>query len=333
MKNIDFIIILVQVCFIFLSCDKKNNIIGIDEVHLIISNYYQNKLSLMNKNEDNILEERTILNLTELRGKRIIQARFITPDELYVVFEGTEEYIEEDITEETVYIRMYDIASYNYKDIFIYNVIFDNIRIIDVEKYKGYFSGYVNKNYLMCIDFQDRECSTIFKFPDGEEIITIDCNYSEEFIIINTYEKLNNLFRYYFIDRISYKKINEDDGQIYLSKRSDFIIYEKDSKIYILNNIINPINKIEIPFEKNEIFARIIFVNRNSFIICSFSTSSNIIGNFLFGGNHLIEHYNYQFVKILNNDGNIFIVETYKIENISQNKVIFDVITKQDNKL
>jgi hypothetical protein len=190
------VIMLFQVCsLMILSCAEEDHFDGVTEMYFLISDYYQEKLSLIKINGRKIAEEKPILNLTELRGKRIIQAGFLTLNTVYVVFEG----IREKSTEITVQMRIYDTISYSERDVFTYKSEYDNIRIIDIESSGAYFTGYLNKKTLMYLDFQNSTNSTIFEFSDGEEIIAINCRYNDHFVIINTYEKTKNLFHHYFI--------------------------------------------------------------------------------------------------------------------------------------
>jgi len=315
------IILLFQLfSLVFLSCIKENFFDGMNKMYFLMTDYNLDKLSLIKINGKKIIEEINILDLTELRGNRIIQAGFLTLNMLFVVFEGKRRIP----TEMTIYVRMYDIINCNWLDVFTYRNEHNKINIIDIENSGGYFSEFFNRNKLMYINFNDQTSSTIFKFSDNEEIITINCNYSDHFVIINTYEKMNSLFRYYFIDKFSNEKINEGIGKIYLNRRSSLILYETDSKVFILDNLVIPTKNIEIPVENNKNFLKAIDVDKDSFIVCFYSTSKDYILSFLFGAEHIIKHYYYQLVSLNNDD-----LEYKKINinnNYFKNKILFDVM-------
>jgi hypothetical protein len=291
--------IVFQVCsLVILSCAGGGHFDGTGEMHFLISDYHQERVSLLKMSGKKTVEEKPVLDLTELHGNRIIRAGFLTPNTVYVAFEG----IKEKLTEIIVQVRIYDTVSFNKKDVFTYKSTYDNIRIIDVENSGAYFTGYLRRKTLMYSDFQNSVNSTMFEFPDGEEITAINCRYNDQFVIVNTYEETKDVFRYYFIDKFSYKKVNEGIGQIYGNRYSDLLIYENDSRIYILDNLVNPIKKIEKPVEKNKIFSQAIPVDKYSFIVCFYSTIPDYISSFLFGGEQVIKHYSYRFVRILDFD-------------------------------
>jgi hypothetical protein len=84
--------------------------------------------------------------------------------------------------------------------------------------------------------------------------------------------------------------------------------------------------KIEIPIEENKIFSRAIAVDKNSFIVCFYSTSPNYIGTFLFGGEQVTEHYDYRFVRILDFDNFEFEYGKIYMNRNFDDMVLFDVM-------
>lgn len=319
-----FFFLLLQIYFLMiLSCMEVKHLDGFDKMYFLMSNYYKDKLTLIKTDGAKIVEEKTILDLAELHGKRIIQAGFLTSSKIYAVFEGTGA----KLTEELVSVRIYNIDNFIWNDVFIYKVIFDNIKIIDIDTSGGYFSGYVNKRELMYLDFSDNTISTIFKFSENVEIVSINCHYSDKYIIINTRESNKNLFHYYFIDKISYEIVNEGNGQIFLNECGVLIICENNSKIFLLDDFINQNKKNEIPIDKNKLFLRAIPANRNTFIVCLYSTSKNHVGNLLFGGEHVIENYDYRYIRITESDNFNFEYEKlFKNNNYFDDKILFDVL-------
>jgi len=307
---------------IFFSCKNKSYPSGINSMHYLVCNYYQTKLSLIEIYKKKIVSEKTILDLTELGGKRIIQAGFLSLGKIYVVFQT--DWVK--YTERMNKVRIYDMLDLSWEDIFDYRTT-DNIRIIDVNEKEGYFSGYLDRNRLMYLDFEKQTSSTIYEFPEGEEIITIDCSFSDIYVVINTFEKKEKVFHYYYIDKHSYIKTNEGVGQVYLNRNNGFIIYEKNSKIYIVDDLFNPTETIEIPLREKKFFSKVISVDNEFFILCLFSTSPNYIGNLLFGGKNVIEHYDYRLIRVLNNDlSDIHYEKIYKFRNKFDNKIVFDGI-------
>jgi len=317
-----FVVILFHICsLMILSCAGENNSYEKNEMYILASDYYKEKLSLIKVNEMKITDDRLILDLTEIRrGAKVIQAGFFSQDIVYIIFEG-DNYIP---TDSTIYLRVYDINNFNWKDIPIFNNEFViSIRIMDFEKHEGYFSGWTRRNILRHLDFDTQLSSAIFEFSEDEEITAINCRFDDRYIAINTYDKKNNIHRYHFIDKQSYEKTVEGIGQIYVNKYSNFTIHENNSKIYMLDDLFHPMKRIEIPIKRKNIFSRAIPVNENSFIICSFSRTPIYLYNFLFGGEHFMEHYNYQFIRMLDN------AETFKLSSIPSNKIVFDVIEKK----
>jgi hypothetical protein len=325
MKRKVFYIVLFQaVLIIVLSCTERS---GFNEMTFLIGDYYREKLSLIKINEKKPIREELILDLTELRGKRIIQAGFLELNTVYVVSEG----IGEKLVDERVYIRLYDTITSEWKDIYTFKVIFDNIRIIDVENSGGYFSGYVKRNVLTHLDFNYQTSSTIYTFSEGEEIVTINCRFADSFISINTYKEKENAFHYYLIDKYSYEKVTEGIGQLYVNKYGDTVVCEKDAKMYILDNLFDPIKEVEIPVGKKGTFFKAVAVDKNSFILCFYSTSPNYLGNFLFGGEHVFKHYKYWLFRILDEEKTHFEYEKiYKYWNNFNNKILFDVSVSED---
>jgi hypothetical protein len=175
---------------------------GVPEMHFLISDYYQEKVSLIKINGKKIVEEKTILNLTELRSNRIIRAGFLTPNTVYVAFEG----IKEKLTEIIVQVRIYDTVSFNKKDVFTYKSKYDNIRIIDVENSGAYFTGYLKRKTLMHLNFQNSVNSTIFEFPDGEEIVAINCRYNDQLLSLIPMRKQKICFITIFLINFHTKK-------------------------------------------------------------------------------------------------------------------------------
>jgi hypothetical protein len=294
---------------------------GTDEMHFLISDYYKEKLSLKKTNEKKITEEKSILDLTELHGNMVIQAGFIAPNTVYVVFQGNRG----NFTERPICVRIYDTVSSRWEDVFTYRIGLGSIRIIDIEKSGGYFSESLDGKTLRYLDFQNQTSNAIFEFPVGEEITTINCRYSEQFVIINTYKKTEKLFHYYFIDKFSHEKVKEGIGQLYLNKYSDFIIYENNSTLYIIDDTVNPTKRIEIPVENGKYFTRAVAVGKNCFLVCFFSTTPDYLSRYLFGSYREIEHYDYRIIKIFDNDKLNF--EYKKLQISSDNfdkKVIFD---------
>jgi hypothetical protein len=301
-----------------LSCVTRNFFDETNEMHLLISNYYQEKLSLIKLNNNKITEEKPILDLTELRGNMIIQAGFLTPNTVYVVFQGDRG----NFTEKPICVRIYDTVSSNWEDVFTYRISLGSVRIIDIENSGGYFVESLTGKTLRYLDFQNQTSNAIFDFPDGEKITAINCRYSDQFVIINTYKETEKLFHYYFIDKFSHEKINEGIGQIYLNKHSDFIIYENNSNIYMINDTVNPTKRIEIPVENGKLFSSAIAVGENCFLVCSVSTTPDYLSRYLFGSYREIEHYDYRIIRIFDIDKLNF--EYKKLQISSDKKVIFD---------
>lgn len=317
--------IIIAVRFIFfslvvLSCTIGNPFDGMNEMYFLMADYYQHKLALIKTNGKKITEKYLILDLTELHGNMIIQAGFLTLNTVYIVFEG----IRRIPTETTVYVRMYDIINCNWLDVFTYRNEHNNIKIIDIENAGGYFTENFNRNKLMYINFQDQTSSTVYKFSDDEEIIAINCRYSDHFVIINTYEKKKDSFHYYLIDKFSNEKINEGIGKMYLNRRSSLVINEIDSKVFILDDLVVPTKNIEIPVKNNQNFLMAIDVDKDSFIVCFYSKRRDYILSFLFGVEHVIERYDYRYIRLFNDDN----LECKKINNNNNyfaNKIFFDV--------
>jgi prepilin-type processing-associated H-X9-DG protein len=305
-----------------LSCETRNNSEETNNINFLIGDYYRGKVSLVKMGRHKIVEEKTILDLTELGGKRIIQAEFLTAHMLYVVFET--DWVK--YTEVMDKVRIYNMPGLNWEDIFEYRSI-SHIRIIDIEKSGGYFSDYTDRNTLRYLDFNNQTSNVIFIFMDNEEIISINCRFSDKFVVINTYEKKKNLHHYYFIDKQSYEKITEGIGQIYVNNYSEYVVYRNDSQIYLGNDLFNQTEKIEIPVSRGKYFSNAITVDKANFLLCLYSTSPDYIGNLLFGDGHVIYHYDYRLVRIFdNNKPDLKCEKIYKYWNNFDNKIIFDVM-------
>lgn len=299
------VIILSQFCFLMmLSCAGKHGVEP-NKMYILISDYYQRKLTFRETNGNKIINEKVILDLTESPRRRIVQARFLSSNIIYAVFEG----IRESPEEIKIHIQMYDIANSSWSDISVYTSIIpvyvgenDNIRIMDVEKAGGYFSGYDDRTALFYWDFSTHESKMVFEFPGNEEIVTINCRSNERFVGINTHDEKEGIYHYYFIDKNSYENTCDGIGRIYASKFDDFMILEDDSKTYVVDNLFNVQTEIEIPVNNGKEFFNVIDVGKNSFVICFYSTIPDYLGSFLFGGERVIERYDYKAIEIYKDD-------------------------------
>ena len=90
------------------SCAGVKHINGVDGMQFLISDYYRGKLFLIKTDGRKTIDETQLIDLYEIRrGSRIFQAGFLTPDTVYIVFEGSRERL----TEATVYLRIYDTVN------------------------------------------------------------------------------------------------------------------------------------------------------------------------------------------------------------------------------
>ncbi|MCL2722780.1 MAG: hypothetical protein FWD47_15730 [Treponema sp.] len=304
------------------SCDKGDHINGSAEMYILVSDSHRSKLFLKKINGNKIIDEKQLIDLTEIRRhNRIFQAGFFEDDLIFFIYEG----YSEKITEKSVYLRIYNIINNSWTDVCIFN----DIIIMDIENRGVYFSEYIRRNKLMFFDFNNQTTNTIFEYSENEIIISINCQFNKNIIAINTYE--NNKYRYYFIDKQTYEIITEGFGQIFINKYSDYIIKKNESSIYLLDDLFDPIIKIEIPIKKNHVFHKVIDVNISNFIIFSIKKRPIYLYNFLFGGEHYKEYYYYQLVRInKNNEFNLVNVKIHNLSNISNNQILFDAILKSD---
>jgi hypothetical protein len=305
---------------LFSTCRENN--ISDTNISILIGSYYRNKLSLIKINDKKIIEEKIILELTG--GSRIIRAGFLSSEQFYVVFETDwHEY-----TKNLNKIRIYNLTTLTWEDVFDYYTT-SNIRIVDVENAGVFFSDYWKRNILFYLDIINQTNNEIFQFSGDEEIMHINCRSNDSIILVNTFNKNENIYRYYFIDKITNEKIKEGIGQLFASKYSNYILYN-NTNVYIIDDLINPILNKEISVGNNRIFSKATSIDNNSFILTFYSTTPMLWANFLFGGNHKREHYDYWIVTSNNNESDIEYFRISEKYNNFSNKEFFDAIILDD---
>jgi len=323
-----FYILLFIACFFNFSCTGNINFNRGSEMNFIISSYYQDKLFFIKTVDNNIIDERIILDLTENPGRRVIRAGFIMPNSIFIVFEGMRE---RDYFGSIVHIRIYDLHSSNWEDVFIYKGD-DNIRVIDIVNTDGFYSGYINKNRLMHIDIIEQLYEKVFEFPIDEEIVSIDCRSSENYLLINTYNKEMNKYQYYYINKETYEIEQNGFGQIFINKYEDgYFLHENNLTTYFSKEINNAANSIIIPFSNNKNLFDIISIDKDSIILNYYTTRPNIIGNILFGGKHTIMRYDYIIVELSDsNDINAYKFSEIAYRNNYTDKMLFDAVVSEN---
>jgi hypothetical protein len=287
-----------------------------------MGDYDRNKVSLIKINDKKLIEEKTVLDLTEFKGPRIIQAGFLSSEKFYVVFETDWR----DYTEILNKVRIYDLSTLNWEDVFnYYNT--SNIRIVDVETSGAYFSVHTHgkRNILYFLDINNQTSNELLSFPDNEEIIYINCRFNDSLVAVNMLDKNENIYKYYFIDKQSHEKITEGSGQLFASKNNNYVLYN-NSKLYIIDDPVSPNLNTEISVKNNKMFSRATGVYNNTFVLTLYSTTPMLWANFLFGGSHEREHYDYWIVTVNNNESDIEYLRIFKNNINFSDKVFFDAI-------
>jgi hypothetical protein len=293
---------------------------------ILMGDYYRNKLSLIEIKDKKVIDEKTILDLTEFKGPRIIQAGFLSSEKFYVVFETDWR----DYTEILNKIRIYDLSTLNWEDVFdYYNTA--NIRIVDVETSGAYFSvhTYGIRNILYFLDINNQTSNEILNFSIDEEIIYINCRFNDSLIAVNTLDKNGN-YKYYFIEKQSHEKITEGTGQLFASKDNNYVMYN-NLKVYIIDDIVNPTFNTEVPLENNKIFSSVTGIYKNTFVLTLYSTTPMLWANFLFGGSYEREHYDYWIVTVNNNVSDIEYLRIFRNNINFSNKIFFDAFILENN--
>jgi hypothetical protein len=203
------------------------------------------------------------------------------------------------------------------------------IGIVDVETSGAYFSSFRSSN-LYFLDINNQAKNNIYEFSPNEEIIYINCRFNDSLISINTFNKNENIYKYYIIDKLSHEKITEGIGQLFATQYNNYVKYN-NSKIYIINDPVNPTLNIEVSVERNKIFSRAIGIHNNTFIFTHYSTTPILWADFLFSGSNKREHYDYWIVNVNSNESDIEYLRIFRNNTSFTNKVFFDAIILDGN--
>lgn len=314
---------LAALILLFSSC--TNNIQS-KNMFILMGDYYQSELSLIEISDKKIVDEYIVLDLTELKGPRVMQAGFISTEEFYVVFETGWR----DKAERLTKVRIYDLSTLNFKDVFDYYHDWIGIGIVDVETSGAYFSSFRSR-ILYFLDFNEQSRHEIYEFSNTEEIIYINCRSDDKIISVNTFDKNENIYRYYFIDKLSCEKIVESSGQIFAGENNIYLI-NNNSKIYLVDDLVSPKLYKEVSIKNKKDFYRATGVYNNTFVLTYYTTTPMLWANFLFGGTHERNHYDYWLVTGSNNESDMGYFRIFKNNINFSNKYFFDAIILEDNK-
>jgi hypothetical protein len=265
----------------------------VQEMTLLVSNQNSNQLFIAQIYNNSIIKNQKILELNLQNGEMIIKSNFLDNNTLYVWYKRNAG----NGLKETI-LSSYNITLQTWNKIFSYIDNWDEIKTIDTDLAKCFYSYRTKNNIIFVTDLNTQKEEFFISFSPNEQINNIEIIPSQNLICINTIS--NSTKHYYLINIINNEIIENGIGNLYANKRNIHkTIVSKDDKIYLFNGTYNEINVSE---KKGLNMFNAFSINEDVYIFCFDLKASNFFENFLFGPGHFNRKFYYAYMDFSKED-------------------------------